>query len=475
MSRADTQTQRRDPVGEEGVTRPRQQGPPDEEEEEKTETERQKAETRGGARNEETEHRDDDDGRTTSTRREEEEGGGGDKEEDDEGGGGREKKQEPTGERETEAEEGGEESQPPPAATSAAAVCGAGAGGGGGRGGGGGGTLTSEGDLDSMMHVWSGHHHENRGGGTPDVLEKGRVYFFYCPKTEDADKVESQSPAAKLHLAGVRRLIMVMVPNSKNTFREVIVGRKKLPEKPQHEKEKVKDEDASLGEQIPPRHRRPDPRKGWAVIGKVTHSAVDFRNSVLSGESHETITKGIRLTRAAIPSGQGIYGLFLPQGEGKTGNKRKQHVHLCYILELPTKPGDVQKELCIREEGDFIVQVKNPFTTQSPTSMKAAWPEHLKSKFNVTHCELLLIDASSTHNSQEAQHTWGGTNVESETDTDEKIGGPPDSDSDTAAEDQKSDTTPADEVMDKLSILKNDLQLDLTQHPAASLLEGVWQ
>lgn len=69
------------------------------------------------------------------------------------------------------------------------------------------------------------------------------------------------------------------------------------------------------------------------------------------GEDHyDTKTRGERVRPAARPAGEGVYVL------ARTGSK----MHLAYALELPDKPGPVQKQLNIEPEASFALSIKNP-------------------------------------------------------------------------------------------------------------------
>lgn len=39
-----------------------------------------------------------------------------------------------------------------------------------------------------------------------------------------------------------------------------------------------------------------------------------------------------------------------------------RHTHLAYELGIPKEPGDVQKQFCILKEGNYIINIKVPYT-----------------------------------------------------------------------------------------------------------------
>lgn len=63
-----------------------------------------------------------------------------------------------------------------------------------------------------------------------------------------------------------------------------------------------------------------------------------------------TTQSGPRHTPAATPVAEGVYAITT------TGRES----HLAYILTLPEKLGDVQNDLGLRQQGSFILSVKNP-------------------------------------------------------------------------------------------------------------------
>lgn len=79
---------------------------------------------------------------------------------------------------------------------------------------------------------------------------------------------------------------------------------------------------------------------------------------------------------AARPAGEGVYAIV----------RHDSHTHLAYSLELPRKPGKVQRDLRIDDEASYILTVKNP---EKPApggaglkgSRKAGYPEDLMEKF----------------------------------------------------------------------------------------------
>ena len=168
----------------------------------------------------------------------------------------------------------------------------------------------------------------------------------------------------------------------------------------------------------------------------------------LAGEDYETKTRGERHQPGARPAGEGGYRIL------RHGN----HTHLVYALELPKKPGEVQQELNIAEEGSYIISIAKPQKRgqRAPDFSEkesADYPQHLQKIFRGRKfadadppdfldregAEFLLIAA--------AEDIRGELGIELAT----------------ADEDERS----AD--------IFRDLRLDRQQRPTAPLFSGEWK
>src|SRR5439155_11439678 len=98
--------------------------------------------------------------------------------------------------------------------------------------------------------------------------------------------------------------------------RLIVIGRKKLPE-------------------IEDRHQR-----NWGFVQKVARNA-DQVEAELDRITYATKTRGERHLAPARPAGEGVYAIV----------RHEDHTHLAFALELPTKPGEVQGELNIPQQG----------------------------------------------------------------------------------------------------------------------------
>lgn len=174
------------------------------------------------------------------------------------------------------------------------------------------------------------------------LLEKGDIYFLYRPKVE---KKEVKS------INDVQRFYIVLSPQGKNIYRLITVGKQSLPE--------VEDG----GE------------RNWGFVSKIGRKAEDVEDE-LDREVYDTKTRGQRELEAARPAGEGVYAIV----------RHGDHTHLAYTLELPKKPGEVQREFRIEDEASYIISVKNP-QTPSPRGAglkgesKAEYPKRLQELF----------------------------------------------------------------------------------------------
>jgi hypothetical protein len=174
-----------------------------------------------------------------------------------------------------------------------------------------------------------------------DVLERGDIFFLYRPR------VDEEQPSG---LADVQRFYIVLRPESAAKFRLLVVGRKRLPDVGEHE-------------------------RTWGFVSLVTDSAEAVEKE-LREATYETKTRGERHLPAVRPAGEGVYAITLQDGQ----------MHLCYALELPEQPAEVQEAFKIAPEASFALSVKNPERGQPPCvgsreSQKADYPDRLQTEF----------------------------------------------------------------------------------------------
>lgn len=166
-----------------------------------------------------------------------------------------------------------------------------------------------------------------------DVLEQGEIFFFYRPRVgaEEADE-----------LRDVQRFFFVLEPDGGRLFREIVVGRKRMPGPERHERE-------------------------WAFVATVASRPEDIREH-LEPKTYETKTRGVRTEPPARPAGEGRYSIV----------RHEDHTHLAYALELPPEPGPVQHAFRIEKEASYVVAVRNP---EAPAPRGAGLPGHRRADF----------------------------------------------------------------------------------------------
>jgi hypothetical protein len=107
------------------------------------------------------------------------------------------------------------------------------------------------------------------------VLEQGNIYFLYRPK------VQQEHPHGE---ADVERFYMVLSPDGKSMYREIIIGRKGLPT--------IK----NGGE------------RNWAFVKKIVKNARDLEEEFGRVE-YSTKTRGDREIPPVRPAGEGVYAI----------------------------------------------------------------------------------------------------------------------------------------------------------------------
>ncbi|MGC8492466.1 MAG: hypothetical protein ACP5SH_12075 [Syntrophobacteraceae bacterium] len=145
------------------------------------------------------------------------------------------------------------------------------------------------------------------------ALEEGDIYFVYQPRV---------AHGAVKGLKDVQRFKFVLHPENRKQYRVIVVGEKKMAQT------------AGGGGSA---------RKNWSFVESVTRSAREIERE-FADKKYETKTRGRRKKPAARPVGEGVYAIV----------RHDDHTHLLYALELPKKPGKVQRQLDIEEEASYI-------------------------------------------------------------------------------------------------------------------------
>lgn len=177
------------------------------------------------------------------------------------------------------------------------------------------------------------------------ILEKGIIYFFMRGRV-DVDRPEE--------VGDIARTFMILRP---------IPHDAKLSEGP------LSDAGNSriliLPKKVLPTSGRD---RFMAFVEKSGASYDEIKGQFLAGEEYETKTKGTRHTPAATPIGEGVYAITT------TGRAS----HLAYMITIPEKLGEVQKDLGVKEQGSFIISTKNPKYPSPASARLPKGPEYPK-------------------------------------------------------------------------------------------------
>ena len=184
-----------------------------------------------------------------------------------------------------------------------------------------------------------------------DILEQGNIYFLYRPKVrpEGEDQGENGEAAAE-DIDDVQNFYIVLKPQS-GRFRLINVGRKRLPDIEGYE-------------------------RNWGFVEVIADSGKEIEEE-LQRDTYQTKTRGERVLPAARPAGEGVYALV----------REGSRMHLVWALELPKKPGPVQKAFNIPEEASLAISVANPEkrggprTAQLGEEQEAQYPKSLQKEF----------------------------------------------------------------------------------------------
>jgi hypothetical protein len=248
-----------------------------------------------------------------------------------------------------------------------------------------------------------------------EVLEYGDIYFAYRPKIEEQ---------AARGFEDVARLYMILSPREKRSYRVIIIGEKRLPA-------------VNPG----------GDRKTWGFVEKVAARAEEVEDE-LDPETYRTKKRGERRLPAARPAAEGVYALA----------RHGDHTHLVYALELPPKPGEVQRALNIVEQGSYIIAVKNPGApspagTGLDETRRAVFPEHLHERFQGRR--FISVDPPEFLDYEGAEILLVGARQ----DMFAELG---------------LDLSPEHETETTAEIFK-DLKLERSLHPLTPLFEGKWE
>jgi len=135
-----------------------------------------------------------------------------------------------------------------------------------------------------------------------------------------------------------------------------------------------------------------------AFVEKANTTIKDLKESFFSADEYETKTQGSRRTEPVAPVAEGVYAIT--RTEDRT-------CHLVYSTTIPSELGEVQEDLGIKDQGSFIMSVKNPERSgpaQAQLPQKPNFPDEFIEEFrglawvevkpkylDYEYCQILLI------------------------------------------------------------------------------------
>ncbi|KAK3311079.1 uncharacterized protein B0T15DRAFT_520321, partial [Chaetomium strumarium] len=159
------------------------------------------------------------------------------------------------------------------------------------------------------------------------ILEKGIIYFFF------RGRVNVDEPSGVSEIA---RSYILLRPIEKDA---------KLGSGP------IGDAGNSRVCVVPKKTLPQSGRDRWiGFVEKAGASFQQLKDEFLASSEYQTKTAGERHTPAATPAGEGVYAIT------STGRES----HLAYVLTLPERVGELQREIGLKEKGSFIITTKNP-------------------------------------------------------------------------------------------------------------------
>lgn len=135
-----------------------------------------------------------------------------------------------------------------------------------------------------------------------------------------------------------------------------------------------------------------------AFVEKANASIQDLKENFFQGSEYNTQTQGTRRNDPVTPVAEGVY--LITRTEDAT-------THLVYSTTIPSELGEVQEDLGIKDQGSFVISVKNPERSgpasaslpQKPDFSKEiidefrglAWSEVKPKYLDHEYCQILLI------------------------------------------------------------------------------------
>lgn len=194
------------------------------------------------------------------------------------------------------------------------------------------GTSSSNGDNKTAVQK-----DDTRAQAMPsNILERGMIYFFSRGRVGVEDMESPQD---------VQRSFFVLRPLPKDT--KLVDGA--LPDLKNNRL-------FALPKKVFPKSGND---KFMAFVEKAPTTIQDLKDNFFKGNEYTTATVGVRQNPPVTPIGEGVYAITSVGGRSES--------HLAYMLTIPREPGDVQRDMGIRNQGSFVLSLKNP-TAKGPAN-----------------------------------------------------------------------------------------------------------
>ncbi|MCO5566250.1 hypothetical protein L7F22_019926 [Adiantum nelumboides] len=218
--------------------------------------------------------------------------------------------------------------------------------------------------------------------GNFKVLEQGLLYFFYRPKVQAADDVETSGKAAT-SIDDVQSTHLLLVPaksESENApptkehenggsdqnnysgttgekarkegvgFRLIRLGKKRMPAP-----------EEAIKKGLQPGGIGGDSSEAiWSVVSDIGPDVSELLGD-LGEKRYNTRTRGERYVGGSRPAGRGRYAIVFHELQPPS----RSNVRLTYALSHPSEIGDVQTELGIALSGSVRLSMRNPTLPQT--------------------------------------------------------------------------------------------------------------
>ena len=170
------------------------------------------------------------------------------------------------------------------------------------------------------------HSHQREESTPSSILEKGIVYFFF------RGRVGIDEPS---QVDDIARSYIVLRP---------------LPHGAKLGEGAIGDAYNNRLLVLPKKVLPLSGRDRFMVFVEKANASMDEIKSGMGASDYATKTAGTRHTPAMAPIGEGVYAITT------TGRES----HLAYMMTIPSELSEVQLDVGLREQGSFVVSVKNP-------------------------------------------------------------------------------------------------------------------